>query len=86
MTPKKKPRIGTGMPANFGWRYVLWFTWSHAITVLMVLQAIFATLTLDPTLVSHDVFHWLLITNAVLCAVLAQVKRDNPLSKRRKGK
>jgi hypothetical protein len=72
------------MPANFGWRYVLWFLWSHAITVLMITQAIFSTLTLDPTLVSHDVFHWMLIINAVLCAVLAQVKRDHPPPKRKR--
>ncbi len=78
---KKAPR---GVPSYFGWRFVLFFLWSHAITVLMIVQAAFSTLTLDPTLVPHDVFHWLLIVNAMMCAVLAQVKRPPPTYKRRK--
>ena len=52
--------------------------WSKAITILMIVQAAFTTLTLDPTLVPHNVFHWLLIINAVLVAILAQIRRDMP--------
>lgn len=68
------------IPANFGVKYVLWFLWCHAITVLMIVQAVLSAITLDPTLVSHEIFHWILIGNAVLCAVLAQINRKNPLA------
>lgn len=66
------------IPPNFGWRYILWAIWSNAITILMIAQTIFATITLDPTLVSHDAAHWILIGNAITAAVLAQIKRNNP--------
>jgi hypothetical protein len=66
------------VPSYFGVRYVLWFLWSNAITMLMLVQGAFTALTLDPTLVSHTTFHWLLIGNAVICAALAQIKRNNP--------
>jgi hypothetical protein len=66
------------VPSYFGFRYVLWWLWSHAITVLMLVQGGVSALTLDPTLVSHTVFHWLLIGNAVLVAALAQIRRDTP--------
>jgi len=68
------------MPPNFGWRYILWFIWCNAITGLMLVQVVVTTVTLDPTLVSHDTFHYLLIANAVICAVIAQIKRNNPPS------
>ena len=64
------------IPANFGIKYIAWVIWANAVTVLMLMQGVFAALTLDPTLVSHDTFHWLLIANAVLCAILAQIKRN----------
>jgi hypothetical protein len=84
--PKKKKHVvrETEIPRDFGWRYILWWIWSNAITVLMIVQAAFATLTLDPTLIPHNVFHWLLVTNAVLCAILAQIKRNNPPPRRKK--
>lgn len=69
------------MPSNFGFKYAMWFLWCNAITVLMMVQAAFTALTLDPTLISHNAFHWILIVNAVLCATLAQIKRTNPHSK-----
>lgn len=64
------------VPAYFSCRYVGWFLWSNAITGLMIVQGVFAALTLDPTLIPHDVFHWLLIGNAVLTGVIAQVKAN----------
>ena len=70
--------IDDPVPPYFGLRYILWFIWSNLITGLMILQGVFAAITLDPTLVPHDMFHYLLVINAVLCAVLAQVKRNNP--------
>jgi hypothetical protein len=66
------------VPAYFSFRYVLWFMWSHAITLLMTVQVIFSALTIDPNAFSHTTFHWLLIINSVLVAVLAQIRRDNP--------
>lgn len=77
------------MPGDFGWKYVLWtvwlgwiyfwkWVWSQAITILMVVQGTLAAITLDPTLIPHETFHWLLLGNAVLCAVLAQIKRTHP--------
>jgi hypothetical protein len=74
--------IGSPVPTYFGWRYILWVIWSQAITGLMTLQAIFAALTLDPDLVPHNVFHWILIGNAVLCVAVAQIKRGNPVPDR----
>jgi hypothetical protein len=77
------------MPSDFGWKYMVWTAWSglvyilkwawaNAITILMLVQGVLATLTLDPTLIPHDTFHYILIANAVLCAVLAQIKRPHP--------
>ena len=71
------------VPASFGARYIAWAIWSNAITLLMIVQAILATLTLDPTIMPHDEFHWLLVANAVLCAILAQIKRNTTPPKKR---
>lgn len=83
------------VPSNFGWRYILWvswwnfckgskvfwkFVWANAITVLSIISAIFAAITLDPTVVAHNTFHYILIGQMVLTAVLAQIKRT-PSSK-----
>ena len=75
----------SGVPADFGVRYIIWYLfWKNAITVLMIVQAAFSSaLALIPTMVNDRVFHWLLITNAVLCAILAQIKRDGSPPKRR---
>ena len=82
------------IPKDFGWRYILWniwcgwvfavkWLWAKAITIMMIVQAVFSVLTLDPaqTLISHEAFHWCSIGNAVLCIVLAQIKRDTPVLK-----
>jgi len=65
-------------PPDFGIRYVFWMLWCNSITILMIIQGIFATITLDPTLVPHNVFHYILLGNAILCAIVAQVKKNNP--------
>jgi hypothetical protein len=80
--------VKDGPPAGFGFRYIIWFLfWKNAITVLMITQAAFsAVLALIPNMVNDKAFHWLLITNAVLCAILAQVKRDGSPPKRGKKK
>ena len=68
------------VPTYFNLRYVLWFLWSNAITELMIVQVAVTAITLDPTIVSHNMFHYALIANAVLAAVVAQVKKNNPPS------
>jgi hypothetical protein len=66
------------------------FFWANAITILMILQAAFAALLLiadnpaDPQhplagpLISHTVSRSIILANAILCAVLAQIKRSSP--------
>ena len=70
------------VPKNFGIKYVAWvlcwFLWSNAISVLSVLGAVFTAITLDPTMVSHDVFHYILLGNFALTAILAQINRKRP--------
>jgi len=86
---KRRPRAvrDDGPPVGFGIRYVLWFVfWKNAITVLMLSQAAFSSVLalVPPTTTNDKTFHWLLITNAVLCAILAQIKRDGSPPKRSK--
>jgi hypothetical protein len=82
------------VPKDFGFRYVLWqmwrgilgvgkFVWRNAVTILSSAAAVFTGLTLDPnqTLVSHEVFHEILLVNFVLTIVLAQIKRNTPPEK-----
>ena len=66
------------MPKDFSFRYVLWFVWCNMVSALAMAQGVLAALTLDPTLMSHDVFHWISLANAVLILVLAQIKRTGP--------
>lgn len=74
-----------GPPADFGLRYILYFVfWRNAITTLMLTQAAFsaALAFVPPSEAGDKTFHGLLITNAVLCAILAQIRRDKPPAKR----
>lgn len=71
------------MPRDFGWRYILWALWSNAITALSILQGSFAAVLLavdDPSnpALSHNAVRWIVLGNAVLTGVLAQIKRNNP--------
>ena len=66
------------MPPNFGFRYIAWAIWSNAITIVSSLTAIFTAITLDPTLVSHTAFHWIVIGVMAGNVILAQIKRNNP--------
>jgi hypothetical protein len=68
------------VPAYFSWRYLAWLGWSNAISILATLQAIFAAITLDPTLVSHETYHWITIFSLVLTVVVAQAKKNYPPS------
>jgi hypothetical protein len=68
------------IPSNFGFKYILWYLWLNSITILMIVQAVFTALTLDPDIVSHNTFHYILIGNAVATAIVAQVKKNNPPS------
>jgi hypothetical protein len=82
------------VPTYFGWRYILWFIWSHAITGLMILQAAFAAVLLiadspvDPDnphsgpLIAHTTVRLIIIGNAILCAAIAQIKQHNPVPDR----
>lgn len=72
------------MPRDFGWRYVGWFLWSNAITGLAILQTATATILVasdpaDPNpLIPHMVLKAIVLANAVLSGIIAQVKRYNP--------
>jgi hypothetical protein len=75
-------RKSSAPPSYFGWRYIWWMAYKNAITILMIVQGGISAITLDPSLVSHSTFHWMLIANSVLCLTLAQIKRDHPPPKR----
>jgi hypothetical protein len=81
---RAKPVTKSGPPAGFGWKWVFWWIWKNAITVLMVVQFAVSAVTLDPTVLPPTVFHWTLIVNSVLCFILAQIKRDHPPPKGKK--
>ena len=73
------------IPRDFGWRYILWMIWSNAITILAALQGIFASVLLvsdDPTnpMLPHTWVRWIVLGNAILTGVIAQVKRNSPPS------
>ena len=73
------------MPRDFGIRYAFWFLWCNAITALAILQGIFAAVLLaaedspdrDP-LLPHQAVRWIVLGNAVLTGIIAQVKRQMP--------
>jgi hypothetical protein len=80
-----------GVPKDFGWRYVLWYTWlgflgagkflwRNAITVLSTASAVFTALTIDPNqaLVSHEAFHYILLFNLIVTVILARINRQTP--------
>lgn len=66
------------MPRDFGVRYILWMAWCNAITILSVLQGIFATLALAGDMFSHNTVRIYMVANAILSAVVAQIKRNKP--------
>jgi hypothetical protein len=66
------------VPANFSFKYVMWFIWCNAVTILTTIQGVLAAITLDPTTIDHNVYHWIVISNAVLVVVLAQITRNKP--------
>ena len=66
------------MPKEFSFKYVMWVLWCNAVTVLVTIQGVLAAITLDPTLMSHVIFHWVSIGNALLVIVLAQIERRGP--------
>ena len=75
------------MPSNFGFRYIGWFLWCNLITILAAAQGIFAAVLLaagddsskDP-LLPHTWVRWIVLGNAILTGVIAQVKRNSPPS------
>ena len=68
------------VPVDFGWRYIGWFVWSNLITILMIAQAVFASLSLATDMLPHTWVRGILIANAVATAIIAQVKRASPNS------
>lgn len=66
------------MPRDFGWRYVGWFLWSNAISLLSTAQGTFAALALASDMFSARTLKVFLVTNAILCVVISQIKRNNP--------
>ena len=67
-------------PTRFGWAYIGWAIWTNLITILMVLQAAFASLTLANDLFTKNTERTILLVNAILTAIIAQIKRNNPPS------
>ena len=66
------------VPSYFSFRYIAWVAWSNAITIMAMLQAIFQAITLDPTLLPHEVVHWATIVSLILTIIVAQMKKNNP--------
>lgn len=71
------------VPAYFSWRYVLWFLWSNAITILSIAQGGLAALMLadgDPNnpMIPHTVYRWIVLANAFLTGLCAVAKKNNP--------
>jgi hypothetical protein len=71
------------IPKDFGFKYILWWIWCHAIFLLSIVQAVFAAFLLvadDPTnpILPHNVYRWIIFGNAVLTTVLAKVERKMP--------
>lgn len=63
---------------NIHLRIAWWAVWSNFITILASIQAIIATLMLNAEIFDHHTFRLMVIANAVLTAIVAQVKRNNP--------
>jgi hypothetical protein len=72
------------VPRDFGWRYIAWMAWCNAITILAVLQGALASvlLAVDDSaknpLLTHNEFRLVILGNAVLTGLIAQVKRNKP--------
>lgn len=68
------------VPRDWGWRYITWLIWCNAITILAVAQGVFATLALASDMFSHTTIRVYMVANAILSALIAQIKRNNPPS------
>jgi hypothetical protein len=66
------------VPAYFSFRYIAWFIWTNLITGLALIQAVLAGLMMDQELFSHQTFRGIVLGNAILTIVIAQVKRNTP--------
>ena len=66
------------VPAYFSWRYIIWLSWSNAVTILGTIQAIFQAITIDQTLVDHTTAHIISIINLAIMVIIAQMKKNNP--------
>lgn len=56
----------------------MWLLWSNLITLLATIQAALAGLMISANVFTHTQFRVIVIANAVLTAVIAQIKRNNP--------
>ena len=71
------------MPRDFGLRWLLWMAYCNAVTILAILQGIFASLLLvadDPNnpILSHNAFRYIVLSNAILTGLVAQLKKNHP--------
>lgn len=71
------------VPKYFSWRYIFWFCWVNALTILSTIQGSIAALLLaadDATnpLVSHRTYKLFVAANAILMVIVAQAKKNNP--------
>ena len=60
------------------WRLIWWALWSNMITLLATVQTIIAALMLEQDVFSHETFRKIVIANAILTAIVAQVKKNKP--------
>lgn len=76
--PAPQPPTPDQIPKNFGCKYVAWFFWSHAVSILSIVQGVFATLSLATDMFSHNVVRGYMVANAITCAILANIDRRKP--------
>ena len=60
------------------WGYVGWLIWSNLITLLSIVQMAVAGIMIYAEAFPHTTFRWLVIANAALTAIVAQVKKNAP--------
>jgi hypothetical protein len=72
------------VPSYFGLRYIMWFLWCNAITLLSAVQLGVAALLLlatdDHALFTKTQFIWIAGSNAFLTGAIAVIKKNNPPS------
>lgn len=63
---------------NIHWKWLGWFLWSNAITLIQVVQVSIAGLMIYAEAFPHEVFRKLVIANAILTGIISQIKANRP--------